>query len=157
MTLRVRDLGRLRIAALVAAAVSMTACLSLMEGESVSPEARTLPEAERAVLLGHSSWYLIYAEDIAIWSVDSVMGSGAGQRRAEVAPGRHAVVVDEWHMIGGMGGKVCYRFELEFRAGHRYRIHGLHDLTPCVVVIEDSTSDAEEGTSMQVPCEERPK
>jgi hypothetical protein len=156
MTLRASDMRRLRIAALVAVAVlSMTACLSLLEGESVSSEANALPEAERAVLLGRSVWFLVYAMDVSIWSVDGVIGSGAGERRWEVAPGRHAVEIDQWGMIGGMGGKARCGFELEMRAGYRYQIQGQRQQPGGVVEIEELRPGQEAGTVLQVPCEKR--
>lgn len=58
-------------------------------------------------------------------------------------------------MIGGMGGKARYGFELEMRAGHRYQIQGVRQQPGCVVEIEELLSDQEAGTVMQVPCEER--
>jgi hypothetical protein len=141
----------------VAVTIALTGCLSLLEGESVSREAGALPEAERAVLLGRSSWFLIYAMDVAIWSVDGVIGSGAGQRRVEVAPGRHSVEIENWVMIGGMHGTVRYGFDLEMRAGHRYQIHGVGQRPGCVVDIEDLPPHQEEGSALQVPCQERSK
>jgi len=141
----------------LAAAVSMTACLSLLEGEVVSREAKALSEADRAVLLGRSAWFLIYALDVSIWSVDGVIGSGAGQRRAEVAPGRHSVEIENWGMIGGMGGNVRYGFQLEMQAGHRYQIQGVNQKPGCVVDIEDLPPGQEEGSVLHVPCQERSK
>jgi hypothetical protein len=110
---------------------------------------------ERAVLLGRSMWFLVYAKDVSIWSVDGVTGSGAGERRWEVAPGRHSVEVEEWGMVGGMGGSVRYGFELEMQAGHRYTIQGVRQKSGCVVAIEEKAPDRETGTVLPVPCEER--
>jgi hypothetical protein len=148
--------GRLELGALIAiAALLLAGCLSLIEGETVSTHAQTLPESERAVLLGRSEWFLLYAFDVSIWSVGGVIGSGPGERRWEVAPGRRAVEIDQWGMIGGMGGKARYGFELEMRAGHRYQIQGVRQQPGCVVEIEELLPDQEAGTVMQVPCEER--
>jgi len=144
-----------RVALIAIAALLLAGCLSLMEGETVSTHAQTLPESERAVLLGRSEWFLVYAFDVSIWSVDGVIGSGAGERRWEVAPGRHAVEIDQWDMFGGMGGRARYGFELEMRAGHRYQIQGVRRQPGCVIEIEELLPGQEAGTVMLVRCEER--
>jgi hypothetical protein len=147
---------RIERAALIATvAMLLAGCLALIEAETVSTDAQPLPESERAVLLGRSAWFLIYAFDVSIWSVDGVIGSGAGQRRVEVVPGRHKVEIENWVMIGGMGGTVRYGFELEMQAGHRYQIQGVSQKPGCVVEIEDLPPDQEEGAALQVPCAKR--
>jgi hypothetical protein len=146
-----------RSALVVAVPFALTGCLSLLEGESVSTDANALPETERAVLLGRSAWFLIYDLDVSIWSVDGVIGSGAGQRRVEVAPGRHSVEIDDWGMIGGMGGTVHYGFDLEMQAGHRYQIQGVGQRPRCVVRIEDLPPRQQEESVLQVPCQARSK
>lgn len=48
-----------------------------------------------------------------------------------------------------------YGFELETRAGHRYQIQVVRQEPGCVVEMEELLPDQEEGTVLQVPCEER--
>jgi hypothetical protein len=147
--------GPLRAVAAVVV-LSMTACLSIMEGEAVSKDAKPLPEGERAVLLGRSQWYLMWGADISVRSVDGDLASGAGLRRAEVVPGRHTIVVESFNFIGGMGGSRHYLFVLDLQAGHRYQIRSIRDSNRCEIKISDVSPGQYESTDLWLSCQSVP-
>ena len=148
----------------VVAALPLTACLSILGGEAVSKDAEALPDNERAVLLGRSQWYLAWGRDISVVQIDGVLYGADGLKQAEVAPGHHAVVIEQMAFLGGMGGnKYRYLFTLELQAGHRYQILSVQDWHQwpfldqhqgqCRVEIENTPPDLEQGTNLKLPCE----
>lgn len=144
----------LRVLAVAAATLlSVTACLSILEGQAVSKDAEPLPKTERAVLLGRSRWYLVYGLDISIWTVDGVLYHGAGLRRIELAPGRHTVVIEAFAFVGGMGGTSHVAFTPDLQAGHVYKIRLVRDSPQCTVEIKDFPPSRDEAIDLRLPCE----
>lgn len=154
----------LRAFTAVVAVLPLTACLSILGGEAVSKDAKVLPDNERAVLLGRSQWYLAWGRDISLFQIDGVLYDVDGLKQAEVAPGHHAVVIEQMAFLGGMGGnKQRYFFTLELQAGHRYQILSVQDWRQwpfldqhqeqCRVEIEDVPPDLDQGTNLKLPCE----
>ena len=154
----------LRAFTAVVAALPLTACLSILGGEAVSKDAKALPDNERAVLLGRSQWYLAWGRDISLFEIDGVLYDVDGLKQAEVAPGHHAVVIEQIAFFGGMGGnRQRYYFTLELQAGHHYQILSVQDWhqwpvldqhqEQCRVEIEDVPPDLDQGTNLQLPCE----
>ncbi len=141
--------------------LSTTGCLSILQGEAVSKDAESLPEAERAVLLGRSQWYLVWGRDISIHAV-------AGEtdlRRAEVAPGLHTVVVDHTIFVGGAGGAGLCSFTLNLQPGHQYQFRSVdnHDRffaqqthNKFTIDIEDIPPGEKQGVVIRLPCEVYP-
>lgn len=139
-------------AATVIVILSTTGCLSLLEGQAVAPGARAIQQEERAVLLGRSQWFLVYALDISIWSIDGLVEAGVGLRRAEVAPGHHRITIENFIMFGGMGGTTRHDFELEARAGHEYQVRWVQPGNGCTVEIAVRTPGSREVTTERIPC-----
>jgi hypothetical protein len=148
----------------VVAALPLTACLSILGGEAVSKDAKTLPDNERAVLLGRSQWYLAWGRDISLFQIDGVLYDVDGLKQAEVTPGHHSVVIEQIAFLGGMGGnKKRYFFTLDLQAGHDYQILSVQDWYQwpildqqqerCRVEIEDVPPGLDHGTHSQLPCE----
>jgi hypothetical protein len=153
----------LRASTAVVAVLSLTACLSILGGEAVSKDAEALPDYERAVLLGRSQWYLAWGRDISIFRIDDVLYDVDGLKRAEVLPGRHAIVIEQVAFFGGMGGnKQRYSFVLELQPGHQYQILSVQDWHQwhypdeqqgqCKVEIEDMPPARDQATYLQLPC-----
>ena len=142
------------------AVLSLTACLSIIEGEAVSSDAKSLPAAERAVLLGRSQWYLAWGWDISIYAVDNGLVTGVGLRKAEVVPGRHTIVVEHFVFLGGGGSTGRCSFMLNLQPGHRYQFRSVDNHArffesrdQYTIDIEDISPGEKQGLMRRLPCE----
>lgn len=148
-----------------AAMLSTTACSSIWGGDAVSKDAKSLPEAERAVLLSRSQWYLAWGWEISIHAVDNDLFSGRSLRKAEVVPGLHTVAVDWWNFIGGMSGSGLCSFTLDLQPGHHYKFRSIENHDPAfaagprnnnTIDIEDVSPGEKQGVVIRLPCEVYP-
>lgn len=83
-----------------------------------------LLDAEVAILDGYHRFYLLYEERAGISSVDGSKAGGIvlGAGSAKLLPGRHWIEIQKFMALpGGAGFKNC-AFELDFLAGHRYKL-----------------------------------
>jgi len=147
------------------ALLCLSACLSVLEGEAVSSDAASLPEAERAVLLGQSRWYLAWGWDISIYAVDDNLETGLGLRTAEVVPGHHAIIVEHFVFLGGGGSTGRCSFEMNLQPGHQYqllsvdnrdRFWAVQTHNNFTIDIEDIPPGEKRGLVQRLPCEVYP-
>jgi len=140
----------------LALTILLAACTSVLGRDESTEEARRVPEAERASVLVRSQWWLVYASDIEVISVDGFRGGGWGTRRVEIAPGRHSIVISSWVMFAGMGGDRRVQFDLNAQAGTAYEIRSV-DIVPaaysCLVEIEVRRGETAESKIL-LPCRE---